>query len=308
MTNKTRTKNLNNSQTKLTLFQKCQPSGLTSTAILTLFYSSQGLHPSAIARQLGCSRSNVSKVMKRLKNKGLLIQPKNGRRLTLNTGGGHFGKKSNSYVVPFDIRFRSLKWKLTHPVNLPYDESRVNNGVFQATWRIKNSTVRMNYGKNTYSIEIECGYTEGESIEEVYRKHDEEALNVYDWLCQHYPELAKVSVRLGYEVNRKGEVSIPQLKELAEKWLETHPRLNAGIFKIDDSLKNGGEFQINLNSFATQDDFEKLRAEICATNQNITKLSEILKELCDSLKTLLGGEEGGGNFPVKVKPEGVDYL
>jgi biotin operon repressor len=287
-----RLKGINGSQAKLSLFQKNQPSGLSSTAILALYYSSQGLNQKAISEQIGCSPANVNKVMKRLREKGLLVKPHKAGRLIGTAGGG--------YSLPIDVRFRSLKWKLAHSVNMPSDESMVNSGVRTAIWHVKGSTVRQNIGKNTCSLEIECGYTEGSSMKEVARKHDEEALNTYDWLCEHYPELKEASVRLGYELNRKGEITVPQLKEFAEEWLKAHPRLDIGIFKIDDSLKNGGEFQIRLDYLMTQEDVEQLREGMRR------ELRDFAKFFAAELKDAIAGkpEQDAPSKPY----EGGDYV
>jgi len=297
-------KGINGSQAKLTLFSpesRKLTKWLTYTALLTLFWKSQGLTQKAISKQLGISPAAVSKQVKRLKEKGLLVIPEKPKRLTATAGGG--------FVLPFDVRFRSLKWKLTHPVNIPYDGRQVNSGVETQIWKVKGSTIRQNIGKRQYSLEIECGYTEGNSMAEVVRRHDEEALNVYDWLAQHYPELAKESARFGYEVNRKGEITIPQMKEFAEKWLETHPRLDAGVFKIDDSLKNGGEFQIKLDNLLTKDDIEKLEARLGAIDGKLDTVGSVLERIAGILEKIAGiGGSEGGSLPVKPYDEnGVDY-
>jgi DNA-binding Lrp family transcriptional regulator len=298
---KKRLKAINGSQAKLTLFQRTLPFGLSGTAIMVLFYSSQGLNQKAISEQLGCSPANVCKIIKKLKNRGLLIQPKKRDRLT-QTARSPLG-------MNLDVRFRSLKWKLTNPIEMPSDETVVNCGVTFKTWYIKDSTVRLNIGKKQYSLEIEAGYTEGNSMQECTRKHDEQCLYTYDWLCQHFPELAKVSNRLGYEVNRKGEITIPQMKELAEKWLETHPRMDAGIFKIDDSLKNGGEFQIKLDNIITKDDLKSLEAKIDASVGVMSKLSESISGLYNLFKKFIDRLEGTEEpkAPEPTEPLGHDY-
>jgi hypothetical protein len=294
-----RLKGINGSQTKLTVFQRSLPFGLSGTAVMILYYSSQGLNQKAIAGQLGCSPANVSKIAKKLRNRGLLIHPKKMQGLTQTAGSG--------FALPFDVRFRSLKWKLTHPVNMPYDERVVKSGVTFNTWQVKGSTVRQNIGKSQYSLEIECGYTEGNSMKEAARKHDEEALNTYDWLCEHYPELKQASVRLGYEKNRRGEFTIPQMKEFAEEWLKNHGRLDAGIFKIDDSLKNGGEFQIKMDNLLTVDDIEKLEARFDALDSKLDTVGKVLEKIAGILEKGFGFGKDEPKGPIP-EYEGRDYL
>lgn len=269
---------------------------LTTTRESVLELSRQGMYPSQIARYLCISRSAVSQHIKKLAELGFIDRPE---KTTTSRGG---------WSHPLDIRWRSLKWNLTKPVTLKFDEQRFLSGVLLSTWRVKDATITTNYGKKRYSMEITCGLTEGDTIDEVCRRHDEKCLAVFRWVAEHFPELKQVTNEYAYTVNRMGEVNIKPLKPFAEEYFQKHGRLRAGAFKVDDSFKNGGELQGILKDMAMKSDLEALRAEIRQSMKEVVSgsLKEFAVVFAAELKdALLGKSEP--KAPIPKEPVGRDY-
>jgi DNA-binding transcriptional ArsR family regulator len=246
-----RMKGINGSQAKLPAYlTNIKQKHLTSTRKSILELSKEGMYPAQIARHLGISPSAVSQQITKLAELGYIDKPVKQE----STRGG--------YAHPLDVRWRSLKWNLAKPVELKHDEQRFLSGVLLSTWRVKEATITTNYGKKRYSMEITCGLTEGDTIDEVCRRHDEKCLAVFRWVAEHFPELKQVTNEYAYTINRMGEVNIKPLKPLAEEYIQKHGRLRVGAYKVDDSLKNGGELQGILKDMVMKSDFASLRAEI----------------------------------------------
>ena len=262
---------------------------LTSTRISVLELCRQGKYPAQIAKALFISRSAVSQHMKRLAELGYIDKP----HLTKSTGG--------AYAHPLDVRWRGLKWILAKPVKLPYDDSRYLHGVFMATWRVKEATITMNYGKRHYSLEITSGLVEGDTVDQVCRKHDEQCVAVFRWVAEHYPELKQVANEYGYIVNRMGEVNVKPLKPFAEKYLREHGRLQTTTVKIDDSDGDEGHLQFLLQGIASKSDIVALHTELGEIKGLLQQLVGAFKGFAADIKTLLGGPAGEDTAPKAPK-------
>lgn len=273
---------------------------LTSTRESVLELTRQGKYQAQIARQLGISPSAVSQHIRKLAEHGYIDKPIKQP----TTRGG--------YAHPLDVRWRSLKWNLAKPVELKHDEQRFLSGVLLSTWRVKEATITTNYGKKRYSLEITCGLTEGDSVDEVTRRHDEKCLAVFRWVAEHFPELKQATNEYAYTVNRVGEVNVKPLKPYAEEYIGRHGRLRTEAYKIDDSLKNGGELQLLLQGIATKTDIAMLAGRFDALDSKLDTIGNVLGRIAGILEKIAGisGKEGGeGSIPIKpIEYEGGDYL
>lgn len=276
--------------TEVKLRRKC----LTPTDVSILNALKRGDTQKTIAERLSITRSAVCQRVKKLANAGFIIPPKTPKSKLPYARGAH--------PELYDVRWRSLKWKLAHQVKLPYDgEPKELNGLTQTAWKVKHALIRQNTGKNAFSLEIEAGFQGGRSLNECERKHDEQARAVYRWLCDHFPELAQNSGgEHAYEINRPGELNIRALKSFAER---VRKERGGGVVlfgeppvaKADDSLKNGGELQFLLGNIASKKELADMGARMGKMESALTIIAkanveqkDILSRLAGALEKLLG--------------------
>jgi len=288
----------------LLTFSRVKQNCLTITGSSTLRLLSEHYTQAQIAKRLGTSKPAITYWVKKLERLGLWIKPKNARVKQNDAGGAPLDS--------FDVRFRSLKWILTKPVKLPFDESTFNNGLEQRVWRLKECLIRVNIGsQGGYSLEIEAGYCGGRSPDECNHKHDTKAVNLFEWLSEHYPELKQYSG--SYIVNRPGELQVLALQPLAKRLLADR---GGGVIKLGeppiikvDQSRGYPELQFLTESLATKED---IRAMVNLLNASLELLKQCMvgtKALTTCLTELNGTikELILGSVKPPEKPDGGAY-
>lgn len=234
-----------------------------------------------ISWDIGVTPSAVSQQVKRLVKLGLYHPPnlrKTGKILNSTARGGQ--------EQSLNVRWRSLKWKIDTSYKWPFDVSALNSvsKVKYLTRYHKGRKVRFNIGRFNSSIEIEAGFSGGNTEQEIKRNHDALAIETYDWLVQQYPGLeVATGGRQAYEVNREGELEVAALRMFAQSEIERHgtgPILYGSppIAKVDQS-RGYPEFQLLLGNLATKGELTEIRQELKETTAALKDLTLTLKEL-----------------------------
>jgi len=234
-----------------------------------------------IAADLGITSSAVSQQVKRLVKLGLYHPPNIRKTEKILNSTARGGKEPS-----LDVRWRSLKWTIDTSYKWPFDVSALNSvsKVKYLHRYYKGRKVRFNIGKYKASVEIEAGYSGGNTEEEIKRTHDGLALETYDWLVQQYRGLeAATGGRFAYEVNREGEIQVTALRMFAKTEIEKHGTgpIYYGtppIAKVDQS-RGYPEFQLLLSNLATKGELSEVKQELAETTAALKDLTATLKEL-----------------------------
>ena len=269
-------------------FTKVKQNSLTITGASVLRLLPEHYNQTQIAVKIGTSKQVVHYWVRKLEKLGLWINPKTKKVKQIEAGGVP--------IPPFDVRFRSLKWILSKPVKLPFDDRTFNNGLEQRIWKVKDCLVRVNLGsQGGYSLEIEAGYCGGNSPDECNHKHDSKCLRLFEWLSEHFSDLKEYSGK--YTVNRPGELQVLAFNEQAKQILEARGggvvKLgNPPIAKIDQS-RGYPEFQLLLENLATKQEInqileiQKQQLELTQQTNELTKqTNELFRELLGNVRKI----------------------
>ena len=278
MTHRKREKQARGIRPLSTYMKVCQPKMVDKSDVLVLKGLQEGKTQSQLAKELGTSRQAISKRVKKLRTL-ILVDPS---RLTTHAG--------STNLPPYDVRFRSLRWQLTEHIQLPFDGKAVDmaHGVKLFTWSIKGNLIRYYKGLHTFSLEIECGRATGNSRDDCFRKHDEEALNLFRYVAQKYPQLSQATHEHDYTINRTGEFCVNELNNLAEVLLD---KQGGGTVRIGDIIKfdksRGYPEAQFLKDVAFKSDLAPIAAELAETKQAILALGERQVEMTTTMKELV---------------------
>ena len=237
---------------------------ITGTRVLQLY--NEGVPQTTIAKRIGTTKQAVYYWVRKLRKHGLI----------------HFTNIAGGVPIPsFDVRFRYLYRKLSKPVKLPYDKEHFTKGTRHTIWRVRNCTVYCHFGDNgENSIEITAGFAGGETKDEAYFKHDQEANNLFIWLSEHYPELKQAAGPL--EIRRGGELALNKLRGVAANALANSGAaiIKGDGFKVDQS-RGWPELQVFFDDYAKKQDITSLMDLIAKQTLAINDLATNLKDLIE---------------------------
>lgn len=250
------------------------PKRLTKAVLTTYNLLKEGHTQSSISRIKKISRTAVWKHINKLTKLGLIKRDGKSIRLTVHTGG--------ISVKPLGLRWFSIKYNVKN-FNLGTKDIPLANTTKQIKTYPAGFTVDKTAKKDgSATLVIFPPWIKGTDPFRM-QYSQVEACKAFARKLNHWYNL-KLNPD-AWEISREGEFNHDHIKKVAEELYKEAGQVKTDIAKIDNSLKNGGEFQtVGANETAR---FMAMPRELALLKRELEETKTYVKELNNSITELV---------------------